>query len=494
MGKSKPTNNTSKPPNGQEKMWLWLNETLGEFRYCFNNDKRTYVWFVIIVLGLMIRSDHLGITSIVRELSLQPSSYTNMLHFFKTSSWCLCKLQRAWQSFLVKCPELYRVAGCVVMPGDGIKVSKEGRRMPGIQKLHQESENSAKGEYIFGHMFGGLSVLMGNPGTKLYSVLISLKLHDGIEAIDEWTKTEPPISHVVRLIRDAAFAATQFGKTILLLDRLFLTVPMLMELSKTQLLRVITKAKKNVTAYLDPEPKTGRGAKPKKGKSVKIIDYFTTKAKEFISTTAILYGKEQEVSYYCIDLLWGQTLYQKLRFVLAVLDGTKTILVSTDLTLTPEQIITLYSHRFKIECSFRELKQVIAGFGYRFWSKYMPKLNKYIKNEKSQEAIRSINNENKRHSIALTVEAIEKHAFLSCLALSLLQLISIKFSEMFSKSTIRFMRTKSNLVPSEATVADFMRKNIYQLFRFHLDLPLTAIISSKQNVADDYANKNGFVA
>jgi hypothetical protein len=28
--------------------------------------------------------------------------------------------------------------------------------MPGIKKLHQESENSSKGEYIFGRMFGGI--------------------------------------------------------------------------------------------------------------------------------------------------------------------------------------------------------------------------------------------------------------------------------------------------------------------------------------------------
>jgi hypothetical protein len=32
--------------------------------------------------------------------------------------------------------------------GDGMKQAKEGRRMPGLKKLHQESENSSKGEYI----------------------------------------------------------------------------------------------------------------------------------------------------------------------------------------------------------------------------------------------------------------------------------------------------------------------------------------------------------
>jgi hypothetical protein len=442
----------------------------------------------------MTRTDHLGLTSIIRELTLQPSAYSGIQHFFKASDWSLLKLQRGWQCFLSKSPFLYRVAGSVVMPGDGIKASKEARYMPGVKKLHQESENSAKGEYIFGHMFGGLSVLMGSPGSKLYSVLISLRLHDGLEAINEWTGKEPAASHVVQLVRDAAYAVSLFGKTILLLDRLFLTVPMLTELSKTPLLQVVTKAKMNAVAYFDPEPKKGRGAKPKKGDKVSVASFFITKTAEFVSTTTTLYGKKQEVSCYCTDLLWGKKLYQRLRFVLTVINGTEAILVSTDLTLTPEQIIKLYSHRFKIECSFRELKQVIAGFAYRFWSKSMPKLKKYVKNEVIQDTMRSIVDENAQRNIKATVEAIEKHALLSCIALSLLQIISLKFADAFNGSAIRFMRTKSNAIPSEATVADFMRKNIYQLFRFYPDLPLTAIISTKQNDVVERSDGNGLLA
>jgi hypothetical protein len=52
-------------------------------------------------------------------------------------------------------------------------------------------------------------------------------------------------------------------------------------------------------------------------------------------------------------------------------------LVSTDLNLNPETIIILYIYRFKIECTFSELKQVIGAFSYQFWSKSMPKLNRF---------------------------------------------------------------------------------------------------------------------
>ncbi|WP_176764814.1 hypothetical protein [Natribacillus halophilus] len=89
--------------------------------------------------------------------------------------------------------------------------------------------------------------------------------------------------------------------------------------------------------------------------------------------------KEETVHYLCLDLLWGQGLYQELRFVLVNHNGRLAILVSTDRTFAATDIIHLYGYRFKIEGTFREMKQTIGGFGYRFWSKAMPKLNRYRK-------------------------------------------------------------------------------------------------------------------
>jgi hypothetical protein len=47
-----------------------------------------------------------------------------------------------------------------VYVGDGIKVSKEGRRMPGVKQLHQESGNVGKPEWIRGHYFSALGLLL----------------------------------------------------------------------------------------------------------------------------------------------------------------------------------------------------------------------------------------------------------------------------------------------------------------------------------------------
>ena len=196
-----------------------------------------------------------------------------------------------------------------------------------------------------------------------------------------------------------------------------------------------------------------------------------------------LYGKAQIVRFFCIDLMWGRGLYQPLRFVLTVFaDGTKSILVSTDLMLEPTRIIALYCHRFKIECSFRELKQVVAGFSYHFWSKAMPKLQKFKNNHINHENLKNVADPEKRRLIKSTVNAIERYVQISVMALGMLQLLGLLFGQEINRNNRRFMRTVSNVIPSERTVADFMRKNIYVLFRFFPEITLTSIIRVRQSV------------
>jgi hypothetical protein len=66
-------------------MLKYMIEIPSAFRTCFSRAA-AFEWFVVIVVGLMVRSDHLGVTSIVRDLALHPRHYESMIHFFRSSA------------------------------------------------------------------------------------------------------------------------------------------------------------------------------------------------------------------------------------------------------------------------------------------------------------------------------------------------------------------------------------------------------------------------
>jgi len=133
---------------------------VSQFRDCFTRTA-TYNWFVIIIMGFIIRLDHHGVSSIIRWLGLKPSLYTTLLSFFRTSSWRLeCIQQRWWQIVQDYCP-IVTIDNRYLIAGDGIKIAKEANKMPGVKRLHQESENNGKSPYITGHHHGVLGILAG---------------------------------------------------------------------------------------------------------------------------------------------------------------------------------------------------------------------------------------------------------------------------------------------------------------------------------------------
>ncbi len=193
-------------------------------------------------------------------------------------------------------------------------------------------------------------------------------------------------SHVIQMVEDAYQAALTFGDSLLLMDRYFLTVPALERLQSLNSsgdirMEIVTKAKSLLSHMKSQGPRKSRRAAPRKRAAVHLKELFISRAGEFQKAETELYGKKESIRYYCIDLLWGQKLYQELRFVLVEMNGIQSILVSTSLTLEPLSIIRLYSYRFRIECTFRELKQQVGAFCYHFWSKHMPRLNYYQKKE-----------------------------------------------------------------------------------------------------------------
>jgi hypothetical protein len=279
--------------------------------------------------------------------------------------------------------------------------------------------------------------------------------------------------------------ASVFQNAIVLLDRYYLTVPALDRLDALNAgggnLRAIIMAKINSVAYEQPGPRKmcAKGRPLVKGKTVKLVELFTTEAHKFVQRVVHIYGKEQTIRYLAKDLLWGRGKYRKMRFVLVDFGGRQVIIVSTDTSIPPESIIALYSKRFTIECTFKAMKHDTAALSNRFWTQFMPKLNRYSKiSEKDRLA--KVKTEHGKELIRKALDATEGYVFCGVVATGLLQLISLLHMKNKDEcKKIRYLRTQSKTAESEATVAEYLRRNIFLLLQNDDNLPICKIILEK---------------
>jgi len=55
-------------------MLEYIENILNNFKSYFSRQS-AFQWFVVIIIGLMTRSDKLGTTSVIRDLALNPKLY-----------------------------------------------------------------------------------------------------------------------------------------------------------------------------------------------------------------------------------------------------------------------------------------------------------------------------------------------------------------------------------------------------------------------------------
>src|SRR5260370_34398091 len=140
---------------------------------------RTFLWMALCLAGMATRKELLGVTSIVRALGLEPACYDRLLDFFHSPALDLTKLTRAWCALVFRAhPGILRVNGRPVLAGDGIKVAKAGRKMPGVKNLHQQSESNTKPEYIFGHSCQAVAVLT-QALSSVFALPLACRIHEG---------------------------------------------------------------------------------------------------------------------------------------------------------------------------------------------------------------------------------------------------------------------------------------------------------------------------
>jgi hypothetical protein len=331
----------------------------------------------------------------------------------------------------------------LVLLGDNIKIPKEALRQPGIVKLHQESNNSGKPSQFWGHEFGSVALLVGSP-KKYFAVPCLSAIHRGVSHFHECQKSSSKELQtlVTRMIDLLAITAVKLGHPVYaVVDRYFATGPAfrcaqqwLMD-DGVPWVHLIVPAKRHYVAYLSDQ--VNRNEK---------IKLWTIFDQQDLFTSILHPAHDRSIDIYSRELFWIPA-NAVLRFVWVVDQGRYWLLMGTDLSLDPIEMIRLYTQRSKIEVLFLTLTQVIGAFNYRFWSKSMPKLNKNRSKKADAQSLWTPDCQ----GILPTLKAIESFVNLACIVTGILQYLALTHTRQIwdIHRTTSWLRSYSSSIPSE---------------------------------------------
>ena len=412
---------------------------------------RSFLWFATAVAGLTVRTELLGVTSIVRALKLQPRLYHQLLANFHSRAVRLDQLAARWTQVVLRLmPHPLRVNGRRVLVGDGIKIPKCGKQMPGVKLLHQQSDSNTKPEFIMGHSLQAVSVLV-HAAQSVFAVPLAVRIHEGLVWSNRDRRTLldkmlallaiVAIEEPFYFVADAYYAARKMINGLLRQNH-----------------HLVSRAKSNAVAYT-PYRQQGprkRGRPRLYGAKVKLKSLLND-PQSMPSAASPVYGEHDvTIQYRVCDLLW-RPVGRLVRFV-AVIHPSRgaCLLLCTDLSLPAIEIIRLYGLRFKIEHGFKQAVRVIGAFAYHFWMYNMKPLRRRNGNQYLHRESLDYRNAIKRklHAYHVFIQA-------GVVCQGLLQYLAVVFPELVWKSFGSWLRTiRPGIPPSELVVANSLRQSL----------------------------------
>jgi hypothetical protein len=418
----------------------------------------TFAWMMLALVGMCARPDLAGVTSFVRAGWLREFCYLRLLHLFHSSAVKLDVLTQLWTKLVLVLFTPLTVDGFRVCVGDGIKIPKEGKKMPAVKCLHNESESNSKAEYIMGHHFQVLSILVTGLKNAVFAVPLISRISEGVvfsnrdkrtlldKFVIMFSSLWPQLTGPLLLIVDAYYASKKVITPLLMAGH-----------------HLVTRVRSNAVAFHSaPKPTKPKRGRPKVyGKKVKLRSLFNTKDK-FVSVPSPVYNERNvALQYRCVDLLW-RPIGTVVRFVLVIHPTRgRIILLCTNISMDALTIIGLYGLRYKIEVSFKQAVHTLGTYAYHFWMMTMTPIQRWSGNQYLHRK-----SEIYRQAVRRKLGAYHCYVQLGCIAQGLLQHLAVNYPTLVWECFRSWLRTmNTDCVPSEMVVATALRNSLFDFLR-----------------------------
>ena len=282
---------------------------------------QAYVWALMVVEGRKC------MTRLARCAFFHPPDLSSWERFLAEHRWSLSAVTDRLVTLVVsKLGDTLQVHGAYLLGTDTTLVAKTAKRMLGVQKWKDHSDNADRGAYLIGHhwhLVGLISpwearwlcwplVMRLVPGLKGARQWI---VGEAVEPMSFWDAAIAAILEVTRCLGDASVRVVA--------DAFYSKAPFLNGLLARGI-QVISRLRKDAVGWDDPQPPPPgqRGPKPRYGYKWTLASLLSAVPPTRERLT--LYGKLTEVAFVVRDV-WLRDVAQKVRVV--VLEGAKDPLI-----------------------------------------------------------------------------------------------------------------------------------------------------------------------